>query len=72
MYLGISNIKIIIGIYKAPLVERHNSEVGPRQKDKQISNELYLKGIFRDPLIPGTFFSTHTDFIAYSERTFLY
>ena len=31
-----------------------------------------LKGIFTDPLIRSTFFSTHTDFIVYSERTFLY
>ncbi len=30
-----------------------------------------IKGIFRDPLIPRTLFSTHTNFIAYSERTLL-
>ncbi len=31
-----------------------------------------LKGIFRDPLIRSTLFSTQTDFIVYSERTLLY
>ncbi len=31
-----------------------------------------VKGIFRDPLIRSTLFSTHTDFIVYSERTLLY
>ncbi len=42
------------------------------------AENMYLKmrglitGIFRDPLIRGTFFSTHTDFIAHFERTFLY
>ena len=29
-------------------------------------------GIFRDPLIRSTLFSTHADFIVYSERTLLY
>ena len=33
---------------------------------------LNIKGIFRDPQIRSTLFSTDTDFIAYSERTLLY
>ena len=31
-----------------------------------------VKGIFRDPVIRSKLFSTHTDFIAHSERTLLY
>ncbi len=31
-----------------------------------------IKGIFRDTLIQSTLFSTHTDFIVYSESTLLY
>ncbi len=39
---------------------------------KSFSLQLSFKGIFRDPKIQSTLFSTHTDFIAYSERTLLY
>ncbi len=59
----------------------HNSKVGqsvsmPKKRYGLLSKKpftaFYLKRIFRDPLIRSTFFSTHTDFIVYSERTLLY
>ena len=53
----------------------HLSQLEPSEVFDMLSKRPQLgklKVIFRDPLIRSTLCSTHTDFLAYSERTLLY